>query len=107
TSREVSQLFTLIDRLTSRGVSIVYITHRLDEVFRIGRRITVMRDGRHVTTRPIDQVDVPQLVRLMANRDLSEHFPKIRVDRGAELLRVDALNVTGVLTDISFSLHAG
>jgi ribose transport system ATP-binding protein len=107
TSREVSQLFALIERLASRGVSIVYITHRLDEVFRIGRRITVLRDGRHVTTRPIDQVDVPGLVRLMANRDLSEHFPKVRVERGAELLRADGLSVRGVLTDISFSLHAG
>jgi ribose transport system ATP-binding protein len=107
TSREVTQLFALIERLTSRGVSIVYITHRLDEVFRIGRRITVMRDGRQVTTAPIDQVTVPQLVRLMANRDLSEHFPKVRVERGAELLRVEGLNVTGVLSDIGFSLHAG
>ena len=107
TSREVTQLFALIERLASRGVSIVYITHRMDEVFRIGRRVTVMRDGRHVTTRPIDQVDVRQLVRLMANRDLSEHFPKVRVERGAELLRADGLNVHGVLSDISFSLHAG
>ena len=107
TSREVTQLFALIERLTARGVSIVYITHRLDEVFRIGRRITVMRDGRHVTTRPIDQVSVPELVRLMANRDLSEHFPKVRAERGAELLRVEGLNVRGVLSDISFSLHAG
>jgi ribose transport system ATP-binding protein len=107
TSREVTQLFALIERLTARGVSIVYITHRLDEVFRIGRRITVMRDGRHVTTAPIDRVSVPELVRLMANRDLSEHFPKVRAERGAELLRVDHLNVRGVLADISFSLHAG
>ena len=107
TSREVGQLFALIERLASRGVSIVYITHRLDEVFRIGRRITVMRDGRHVATRPIDQVDVPELVRLMANRELGEHVPKVRVERGAELLRVEGLGVSGVLTDISFSLHAG
>jgi ribose transport system ATP-binding protein len=103
----VTQLFALIERLTARGVSIVYITHRLDEVFRIGRRITVMRDGRHVTTRPIDQVTVPELVRLMANRDLTEHFPKVRTERGAELLRVEGLNVHGVLSDITFSLHAG
>jgi ribose transport system ATP-binding protein len=107
TSREVTQLFALIERLTARGVSIVYITHRLDEVFRIGRRITVMRDGRHVTTRPIDQVSVPDLVRLMANRDLSEHFPKVRAERGAELLRVESLTVRGVLSDISLSLRAG
>jgi ribose transport system ATP-binding protein len=66
-----------------------------------------MRDGRHVATRPIDQVDVRELVRLMANRDLGERFPKVRVERGAELLRVEELGVSGVLTDISFSLHAG
>ena len=107
TSREVTQLFALIERLTARGVSIVYITHRMDEVFRIGRRITVMRDGRHVTTTPIDQVTVPELVRLMANRDLSEHFPKVHVERGAELLRVEGLSVRGVLSNINFSLHAG
>ena len=107
TSHEVDQLFALIERLASRGVAIVYITHRLDEVFRIGRRVTVMRDGRHVTTRAIDQVDVGELVRLMANRDLTEHFPKARVERGAELLCVEALGVDGALSDISFSLHAG
>ena len=70
TSREVTQLFALIERLTARGVAIVYITHRLDEVFRIGRRVTVLRDGRHVTTRLLSDVNVPELVRLMANRDL-------------------------------------
>jgi ribose transport system ATP-binding protein len=105
--REVTQLFALIDRLTSRGVSVIYITHRLDEVFRIGRRITVMRDGRRVTTAPIAQVTVAGLVRMMANRDLSEHFPKRRVEPGPELVRVEALTVEGVLSDISFSLRAG
>jgi len=107
TSREVAQLFSLIERLASRGVAIVYITHRLDEVFRIGRRITVMRDGRHITTRPIADVTVPELVRLMANRDLTEHFPKVRARRGPELLRVERVSRRGALTDITFSLHAG
>jgi ribose transport system ATP-binding protein len=107
TSREVAQLFALIERLAARGVAIVYITHRLDEVFRIGRRITVMRDGRHVTMRPIEEVTVPELVRLMANRDLTEHFPKVRVPRGPELLRVERVSRLGALSDISFSLHAG
>jgi len=107
TTREVTQLFALIGRLAARGVAIVYITHRLDEVFRIGRRITVLRDGRHISTRAIGEVSVPELVRLMANRDLKEHFPKTRVERGAELLRVDRVTVAGKLSDISFSLHAG
>jgi ABC-type sugar transport system ATPase subunit len=107
TSREVAQLFSLIARLSARGVAIVYITHRLDEVFRIGTRITVLRDGRRVTTRAIGEVTVAELVRLMANRDLSEHFPKLRAPRGAELLRVAHLSRAGALSDISFSLHAG
>ena len=105
TSREVEQLFALIERLVSRGVAIVYITHRLDEVFRIGRRITVLRDGRHVTTRSIEEMTVAELVRLMANRDLSEHFPKVRAPIGPELLRVEHLTRRGVLSDISFSLR--
>jgi ribose transport system ATP-binding protein len=107
TSREVTQLFSLIERLTARGVAIVYITHRLDEVFRIGRRVTVLRDGRHVTTRLLSDVNVPGLVRLMANRDLSEQFPKVRAARGPELLRVEHLSRGGALSDISLTLHAG
>ncbi len=106
TSREVAQLFTLIERLAARGVAIVYITHRLDEVFRIGNRITVLRDGRLVATRAIGDVTVPELVRMMANRDLAEHFPKIVASRGAELLRVEHVN-TSVLSDVTLSLHAG
>jgi ribose transport system ATP-binding protein len=107
TAREVDQLFTLIARLTARGVAIVYITHRLDEVYRIGHRVSVMRDGRHVATLPLAETSVTQLVRLMANRDIAEHFPKVRATRGAELLRVEAVSRRDVLHDISFSLHAG
>jgi ABC-type sugar transport system ATPase subunit len=107
TAREVEQLFALIQRLAARGVAIVYITHRLDEVFRIGRRVTVLRDGRRVTTRPLSEVSVSELVRLMANRDLASHFPKERVPRGAELLRVEHVSVAGKLSDVTFSLRAG
>ena len=107
TRREVTQLFGLIDRLAARGVAIVYITHRLDEVFQIGHRITVLRDGRHIATRTIGKVTVPQLVRLMANRELSDHFPKTRLPPGPELLRVERLSRRGALSDVSFSVHAG
>jgi ribose transport system ATP-binding protein len=107
TSREVDQLFALIGRLTGRGVAIVYITHRLDEVYRIGHRVTVLRDGRHVKTCVLSEVTVGELVRLMANRDVGEHFPRVRTTPGAELLRVDAVGRHDVLTDINFRLHAG
>ena len=107
TSREVDQLFSLIDRLASRGTAIVYITHRLDEVFRIGHRVTVLRDGRHVATMALSDVSATDLVRLMANRDLEDHYPRVRVAPGRELLRVDRVCRDGVLHDISFTLHAG
>jgi len=74
--REIAQLFDAIRRLTARGAAVVYISHRMEEVFRIGQRVTVLRDGRHVATENIADVSVSQLVRLMANRDVSEHYPR-------------------------------
>jgi ribose transport system ATP-binding protein len=107
TSREVDQLFALIARLVARGVAVVYITHRLDEVYRIGSRVTVLRDGKHIATRLLSEVTVDELVRLMANRDLKEHFPKRRVTPGKELLKVEGLGRKGALHNISFCLRAG
>jgi ribose transport system ATP-binding protein len=107
TAREVDQLFALIQRLTARGVAIVYITHRLDEVSRIGQRVTVMRDGRRIATMPLAETSVPELVRMMANRDITEQFPKVRHPRGAELLRVDQVSRRGALSQVSLTLHAG
>jgi len=109
TAREVDQLFALIERLQSRGVAIVYITHRLDEVYRIGRQVTVLRDGRLVSTQPLTGTTVADLVRLMANREIADHFPR---QRPAEpptrtLLEVQHVGRRGMLTDISFSLRAG
>ena len=107
TGVEVEQLFATIDRLTARGVAVVYISHRMNEVFRIGTRVTVLRDGRNVSTRVLDGVTAADLVRLMANRDLPDQYPGRQVVRGRELLRVDGLSRRGVLHDIGLSLHAG
>ena len=107
TSREVDQLFALIARLIAGGVAIVYITHRLDEVYRIGHRVSVLRDGRQVATRRLSEVTVAELVRLMANREVGDHYPRQRTVPGAELLRVEQLGRRGALSDISFSLRAG
>jgi ribose transport system ATP-binding protein len=104
--REVAQLFSTIARLTANGVAVVYISHRMEEVFRIGRRVTVLRDGCHVATHDIADVSVPQLVRLMADRDVSDHYPRRVAGRGEELLRVDRLG-GGALNDVSLVLHRG
>jgi ribose transport system ATP-binding protein len=107
TSREVDQLFSLIAKLVGRGVAVAYITHRLDEVYRIGTRVTVLRDGRQVATSLLSEVTVSALVRQMANRDLTEQFPKQRIAPGAELLRVEGLGRNGALHDISFNVRSG
>jgi ribose transport system ATP-binding protein len=103
---EIHELFVAISRLTARGASVIYISHRLEEVARVGHRVTVLRDGRHVATRPVAEVDVGELVRLMANRELKEHYPRRRVEPGDELLRVENLRCAAV-RDVSFSLRRG
>jgi ribose transport system ATP-binding protein len=107
TANEVDQLFAIIKRLAAKGVAIVYITHRLDEVYRIGDRVTVLRDGGHVATSPLSAVTVEDLVRMMANRDLAHHFPKRQAARGEPLMSAEDLGHSPYLSDISFTLHAG
>ncbi len=107
TDREIRELFAVIRRLQAKGVAIIYISHRLAELFEVGDRVTVLRDGRHVATEDISAVTPAQLVRLMANRALAEHFPKQKVPAGEELLRVEQLSRGRVLRDLSFSLRRG
>jgi ribose transport system ATP-binding protein len=87
-------------------VAVVYISHRMDEVFPIGHRVTVLRDGTHVATHNIADVTAAELVRLMANREVAEHYPRRQHAVGDELLRVDRLHGGG-LEDISFVLRRG
>jgi ribose transport system ATP-binding protein len=107
TERETRTLFAVIRRLTARGVAVVYISHRLDEIFEIGDRVTVLRDGRRVATRDVRGADRRALVRLMADREVEEGVPRTSRTRGDELLRVEGLGRRGRIEDVSFTLHAG
>jgi ribose transport system ATP-binding protein len=107
TGVEVEQLFATIARLVAAGVAIVYISHRMNEVFEIGHRVTVLRDGRNVATRLLADVTASGLVQMMANRDLPDQYPERRATRGRELLKVEGLSRRGTLHDINLSLHAG
>jgi ribose transport system ATP-binding protein len=107
TVTETKNLFSTIRRLTSRGVAIIYISHRLDEIFEIGDRVTVLRDGHNVSTHVVKTADRRELVRLMADRDLDESISREPATMGEELLRVESLGRRGVLKDVSFSVHAG
>ena len=107
TGQEIKELFAAIGRLKARGVAIAYISHRMEEIFAIGDRVTVLRDGRNVGTCAIGATTMAELVRMMVGRDLKEQFPKKRTAIGAEALRVEQLRRTGVLHDISFALRRG
>ncbi|HET6341656.1 MAG TPA: sugar ABC transporter ATP-binding protein [Gemmatimonadota bacterium] len=107
TDRETGALFSTIRRLTERGVAVVYISHRLDEIFEIGDRVTVLRDGRRVDTRDVAGADRRELVRLMADREVDERVPRNPVTPGDEVLRVEGLSRRGELHDVSFALRAG
>jgi ribose transport system ATP-binding protein len=85
----------------------VYISHRLAEIFEIGDRVTVMRDGRNVTTSDIRGADRRELVRLMADREVDEQVPKSTASTGDELLRVERIGRRGTLEEVSFSVRAG
>lgn len=107
TDHELASLFTLIGELRARGMGILYISHRLEEVFQIGDRATVMRDGRHVATRDVADLTREDIIRMMVGRALTEEFPKVSLPRGAERLRVEGLAREGLFSDVGFSLHAG
>jgi ribose transport system ATP-binding protein len=104
---EIQDLFNIIRELKAEGVSVIYISHHLDEVFEIGDRVTVLRDGHHILTTKTNKINMDRLISLMVGRQLSEQFPKETTERGREVLRVDGLTRGDKLRDISFSAYAG
>jgi ABC-type sugar transport system ATPase subunit len=105
---ESERLFSLIESLKARGVTMIYVTHRMTEVFRLADRVSVLRDGRFVGT--LDRKDATQdgIVQMMIGRPLSEYFPQhLDVQPGPEVLSVEGLSSPGKFQDISFKVRAG
>lgn len=107
TAREVELLFSQIERLQQRGVSIVYISHRLEELKRIAQRIAVLRDGKLVCVEPMQRYSSEQLVNLMVGRELGEHIDLGRRTIGAPVLRVNGLGRGDKVQDVSFEVRSG
>ncbi|MGH7523583.1 MAG: sugar ABC transporter ATP-binding protein [Gemmatimonadales bacterium] len=106
--REVEQLYHLIVRLRERGVTMIYISHRMPEIFRLCDTVTVLRDGKHVVTETTASFDEAALVQQMIGRRLEQYFPAHqRQAPGDEMLRLDHLSSPGRFSDISFALRAG
>ncbi|TDO93949.1 monosaccharide ABC transporter ATP-binding protein (CUT2 family) [Halanaerobium saccharolyticum] len=104
---EVNELFKTMEKLKEQGVTMIFISHKLSEAKRISDRVTVLRDGQHVSTNNIDDVTEEDIVRDMVGRDIDEQFPKIDIERGEEVLRVEHLKRGDIVNDISFSAFRG
>jgi len=104
-AHEVDRLFTIVRRLRDRGVSVLFVSHRLDEVFELCDRATVFRDGKHVITTPTSELTTADLVRHMVGRVVTL-FPKVETPIGDVLLEVEGLTRVGVFRDIGFSVRA-
>ena len=107
TDKEVDNLFNMIRNLKSAGVGIIYISHKMDEIFQICDEMTILRDGTYIDTFKASEVNQDILIRSMVGRELGTQFPKKEVPIGETLLEVQHLTRAGEYEDISFKLHKG
>jgi len=106
-TNEVQRLFRIVHTLRARGNAVLFVSHRLEEIFEMCQRVTVMRDGRRVWTRPIDELTVPSVIRAMVGRDMDALFPKLPAEPGGVVLKLDRLTREGDFTDVSFVVRSG
>lgn len=107
TNKEVRALFATIARLKADGISMLYISHRMEEIFEIADRVTVIRDGEYVKTASIGEVTEQQLITWMVGREMTDMYPKQDMMPGDTVLRVENLKKHGLVDDVSFELRKG
>lgn len=107
TQGETVILFDVIKSLREKGVSIVYISHRMEEIFQLCDRITILRDGNYIGTEKITDIDINEVVKMMIGREIGERYPKRNTPIGEEILKVEALTKKGKFENISFSVRKG
>ncbi|MCG0278880.1 MAG: sugar ABC transporter ATP-binding protein [Thermanaeromonas sp.] len=105
--KEVEELFRVVRQLKEKGIAIIFVSHKLEEIRQIADRVTVLRDGRKVATLARGEFDIEELIKLMVGRTLKEKFPKINVRRGREALRVEDIWTDTGLKGVSFSAYEG
>lgn len=107
TESETEGLFKVINSLRKKGVSIVYISHRMEEIFNLCDRITILRDGSYIDTKEIKDLTMDDVVQMMIGREIGERFPKRDVKIGDEVLKVEGLSNGKLFHDVTFSVRAG
>lgn len=107
TSKEIDDLFTIIRKLKSEGCGIVYISHRLEELKHIVDRVTIMRDGKYITTMDFDQNRMDEIISHMVGREIKEKFPRVTCRKGKKILEIKNLNAGRMVRDINLELYEG
>ncbi len=107
TDNEVAMLFKIIKDLKAKGVAIIYISHKMDEIYEITDRITVLRDGQYIATKNTNELDKNALIALMVGRQINDLFLENNSIKGESILSVQNLNKKGKFKDINFEVHAG
>lgn len=107
TNKEIDQLFSIMKRLRESGKSIIYISHKLEEIFEISDRVTVYRDGQFIGSKAIGDITTPELIKMMVGRDVNEMFPKVVCDIGDVKMEVKDLSLGRKFQDVSFTVRKG
>ena len=107
TKNESEELYRIAEKLRDDGKSIIFISHRLEDMYRIASSVTVFRDAHYIGTYDVDKITPADLIKAMVGREIKELFPKPEVAVGKEVLRVEHLSRTGFFKDVSFNVHAG
>jgi rhamnose transport system ATP-binding protein len=106
-NRESEDLYRITEGLKRQGVSIIFISHRFEDMYRLADRVTVLRDGRYISTRNIGEVDNASMVMAMVGREIRQFFPPRDTAPGEEIFKVEGLSRTGYFCDVGFTLRRG
>ncbi len=107
TKSESEELYRITEKLRDDGTSIIFISHRFEDTYRLANRVTVLRDSRYIGTWNVDEIDNEQLIHAMVGREIKQMFPEKKAEINKEVLKVEGLGKIGYFSDISFSLHQG
>ncbi|MCE5255422.1 MAG: sugar ABC transporter ATP-binding protein [Spirochaetaceae bacterium] len=105
--RETEDLYRTVENLRNHGVSIIFISHRLEDMYRLASSVTILRDGRYIGTWELDKISQDDIVKAMVGREITQFFPPRHAKIGGEVLRVEKLSRTGYFKDVSFTVNKG
>lgn len=107
TANESEKLYRIVDQLRDEGVSIIFISHRMEDMYRLASRVTVFRDSQYIGTYDVDKITTADLIKAMVGREISDMYPKPEVKLGEEIFRIEGMSRTGFFEDVSMNVRAG